>query len=123
MFLGNSCAHSIQLNNRPDFKLQAQSAHSWNIKSSWDFLRRSLRKYQNEHWPVIINIHNYEHKDTKSRLEKELKEWFSLNENKNKIRRPLVLMAHVHGKHHRFTKCIGGIKVPFMYVGSVPNNR
>ncbi|CAD5218168.1 unnamed protein product [Bursaphelenchus okinawaensis] len=118
-----SCVHSIQLHNRPDYATSAGSLDLWKVRASLQWLRHDLDRIQNKTWPVLINLHNHELTDTKDRLKVELEAWLNNKDNEDIIRRAFVLFAHVHDNHSLSVRCIGGVTVPFLYVGSVPKNR
>uniref|UniRef100_A0A915E1X9 LRRCT domain-containing protein n=1 Tax=Ditylenchus dipsaci TaxID=166011 RepID=A0A915E1X9_9BILA len=116
------CIHLIQLHNRPDYAASISSMSEWKIRGSFNWLLQDLQSIGNHSWPVLINLHNHNHKVAK-RLKATLEQWMSSTENQHIIRRVIVLFAHLHEQHTIIKKCLGGVTVPYIYVGSVPNNR
>ncbi|KAI1732230.1 calcineurin-like phosphoesterase domain-containing protein [Ditylenchus destructor] len=118
-----NCVHLIQLHNRPDYATSiTASSTQWNIRGSFSWMANDLQSVRNKTWPVLINLHNFNQKVAK-RLIPTLEQWMNSTENQSIIRRVMVLFAHIHENHSVRVKCVGGVTVPFIYVGSVPNNR
>ncbi|KAE9549221.1 hypothetical protein FO519_007561 [Halicephalobus sp. NKZ332] len=118
-----TCARVIQLNNRPDYTASVQSVNQWEIHSSLYWLRQELEATNgNRSWPVLINLHHLE-RATEKRIITILKLWMADEKNNNSLRKVAVFSAHMHSMHSHKVKCINGVTVPFMFVGSVPNNR
>lgn len=65
----NTCVHSIQLHNRPEYAANINSINSWKIRSSLQWLRRDLDKMRNRTWPVLINLHDYEATNLRLKVE------------------------------------------------------
>lgn len=120
------CVHQIQLHNRPDYAANISSASEWTITGSWDWLAEDLASLQGQRkdWPVMINLHHHNFAVAK-RLEPVLEQWMNATANATEGRNPrvMVLFAHIHENHLVSKECIGGVQVPHIYVGSVPNNR
>uniref|UniRef100_A0A7E4W4K2 Metallophos domain-containing protein n=1 Tax=Panagrellus redivivus TaxID=6233 RepID=A0A7E4W4K2_PANRE len=118
-----TCVRVIQLNNRPDYTTSIQSASQWEVQSSLQWLKQELEMTNtNRTWPVLINLHNLESKVEK-RLKAILRLWLNSAENSSATRKVAVFHAHLHEKHEHRVVCVGGVTVPFIFVGSVPNNR
>uniref|UniRef100_A0A914DVT7 Calcineurin-like phosphoesterase domain-containing protein n=1 Tax=Acrobeloides nanus TaxID=290746 RepID=A0A914DVT7_9BILA len=117
-----TCVHSIQLNNRPDYAASISSASQWHVHGSFQWLTRDLESISNRSWPVLINLHHLS-QNASLRLKSTLEHWMGREENKDILRKVMVLYAHFHENHVVQMKCVGGVTIPYIFVGSVPNNR
>uniref|UniRef100_A0A1I7WYN5 Metallophos domain-containing protein n=1 Tax=Heterorhabditis bacteriophora TaxID=37862 RepID=A0A1I7WYN5_HETBA len=90
--------------------------------SAMEFLKAELRLLRDVDIPILINMHQCEG----TRLEKMkqlIGDWFYETRNYGHKKRLAVFYAHLHSKHEIKTMCFHDISVPFVYIGSVPNNR
>ncbi|KAK6760385.1 hypothetical protein RB195_021741 [Necator americanus] len=120
---GLNCAQVIQLNNAIDYETTFSSfLVDWKVNSAMDFLKNELKLLKDVDIPILINMHQCEG----TRLEKLrelISEWIYETRNVGHRKKIAAFYAHLHSMHEVKTMCIHGIAVPFVYVGSVPNNR
>lgn len=118
-----NCAQVIQLNNAIDYETTFSSfLVDWKINSAMNFLRSELKQLADVDIPVLVNMHQCE--GTRMEKAKELlADWIYETRNVGHKKRIAVFFAHLHGMHEVKTVCVHGVTIPFVYVGSVPNNR
>lgn len=136
------CAFVIQLNNAIDYNVTVSSLFvNWNLVPPIEYLSKELiilsvqgleilftqfQTFQNTSLPILVNLHQCS--GTRSvKVKRMLNSWM-LNmkatfKSNQKVPRLGVFYAHVHGRHEVVLECMGGYKIPFVYIGSVPNNR
>ncbi|KHJ99806.1 hypothetical protein OESDEN_00207 [Oesophagostomum dentatum] len=118
-----SFAYSTRLNNAVDYETTFSSfLVDWKVNSAMDFLKTELKLLRDVDIPVLINMHQCEG----TRLEKLrelIAEWIYESRNMGHRKRVAAFYAHLHSMHEVKTVCMHGVPVPFVYVGSVPNNR
>ncbi|KAE9417572.1 hypothetical protein Angca_001646, partial [Angiostrongylus cantonensis] len=120
---GKNCAQVIQLNNAVDYETRFSSLFvDWKVNSAMDFLKRELKLLKDMDIPILINMHQCEG----TRLEKmreTIADWIYETRALGHRKRVAVFFAHLHSMHEVKAMCLHGVTVPFVYVGSVPNNR
>eukprot|EP00081_Caenorhabditis_elegans_P002948 NP_001033532.1 Uncharacterized protein CELE_C41G11.1 [Caenorhabditis elegans] len=124
---GKMCAFVIQLNNAIDYNVTVSSLFvNWNLVPPIEYLSKELIILSNTSLPILVNLHQCS--GTRSvKVKRMLNSWM-LNmkatfKSNQKVPRLGVFYAHVHGRHEVVLECMGGYKIPFVYIGSVPNNR
>ncbi|KAH7701122.1 Protein C41G11.1 a, partial [Aphelenchoides avenae] len=85
-------------------------------------LRRPGGCEESHFGPILISLHNH-NGNVARRLKITLEQWMSNKENKQVLRCVMVLYAHWHENHSVVVLCVGGVSVPYIFVGSVPNSR
>uniref|UniRef100_A0A8R1DV50 Metallophos domain-containing protein n=2 Tax=Caenorhabditis japonica TaxID=281687 RepID=A0A8R1DV50_CAEJA len=124
---GKTCAFVIQLNNAIDYSVSFSSVFvQWNLTSPMKYVHNELNLLKGTSLPILLNMHKCENIHI-HKVKMMLTRWLAgikteLESNK-KMPRVGVFYAHMHQRHEVHLHCIQGIKVPFVYVGSVPNNR
>ncbi|KJH48407.1 hypothetical protein DICVIV_05522 [Dictyocaulus viviparus] len=120
---GRNCAQIIQLNNAIDYETKFSSLLiDWKVNSAMDFLKKELKLLKDVDIPILINMHQCEG----TRLEKMrelISDWIYESRASYGRKRIAVFFAHLHSMHEVKKMCLHGVTVPFVYVGSVPNNR
>uniref|UniRef100_A0A9J2P2C2 Calcineurin-like phosphoesterase domain-containing protein n=1 Tax=Ascaris lumbricoides TaxID=6252 RepID=A0A9J2P2C2_ASCLU len=117
---GRTCAKVIQLQHRPNYATRIDAPFTqWTITNSFRWLQRELENLRNSTMPIFINLH---HMDAVSRtkIKQLLKALLKSRESVNPLR-IFVLYAHIHHKHEMKYECAVQ-NIPFIYVGSIPNN-
>ncbi|PIC18489.1 hypothetical protein B9Z55_024362 [Caenorhabditis nigoni] len=105
---GKTCAHVVQLNNKLDYGLDFTfNSVRWNISSPRSYILNELNRLHVSEIDGIGDIRFTEHD-------------FS---DLEQVPRIAVFNAHWHESHNATIECIYGLKVPFIFVGSVPRNR
>lgn len=121
------CVFVIQLNNAIDYNVEFSSLFvKWNISSPMKYLHNELNLLGSTSLPILLNMHQCEsihiHK-----IKMMLRRWMSTVkktfESNHRVPRIGAFYAHMHQRHEVTLECIEGYKVPFVYIGSVPNNR
>ncbi|CAJ0946924.1 unnamed protein product, partial [Mesorhabditis belari] len=120
---GKNCANIIQLNNALDYERSFTSVMiEWKLLSTIEWLKKRLNLLADSNLPILINVHQNE--GVRGEKMKELlSDWIYSQRNLPKPPRVAVFFAHMHQLHQVKIQCLHGIPVPFVYVGSVPNNR
>ncbi|GMT06951.1 hypothetical protein PENTCL1PPCAC_29125, partial [Pristionchus entomophagus] len=121
---GTNCAQVIQMNNAIDYEVAftAFFIENWRIESGFAWLKRQLELWKDDDLPILINVHQNEDA-REEKLKQLLGDWLYENRGRNIKRKIGVFFAHMHARHEVKTVCLHGVAVPFVYVGSVPNNR
>lgn len=138
------CIHSLQLHNRPDYAAAIEHpTEQWHIRSSFNWLLVQLdriaaaekndslmnddddaklksEQQQQRRQIVLINLHNHNAK-VAERLRSSMELWHRVHPNAHLDF--MVLFAHIHENHSLSIRCLNNRTVPYIYVGSVPNNR
>lgn len=111
---GTQCTKILNLNNRPDYTTSFEAELSyWTVTSSTDFLRSELLDAKASGMSVFIAVHHLG--DNPGIIQDVIKQV-------GMTTRVIVVRAHDHPKHEMYTKC-GIVPIPFIYAGSVVNNR
>ncbi|CAI5455248.1 unnamed protein product [Caenorhabditis angaria] len=122
-----NCAYLIQMNNALDYKTEFSSLFvRWNLSSPYEYVEKELDILKGTNLPILLNMHkceNIQSHKLKAVLDKFMRTIKSESEARNEIPKVGVFFAHMHQRHEVHLHCIHGVKVPFVYVGSVPNNR
>ncbi|CAD6185603.1 unnamed protein product [Caenorhabditis auriculariae] len=117
------CAHLIQLNNALDYGVKFSALFvEWDLHSPLFYLKMKLKEAETDNNPVLINLHQCQWIDEEVMLE-VIGNWIYQNKLMNRTKHVIVLRAHVHSYHKVDFFCLHNIEVPFVYIGSVPNNR
>ncbi|EGT30157.1 hypothetical protein CAEBREN_08482 [Caenorhabditis brenneri] len=124
---GKNCVFVIQLNNAIDYNVEFSSLFvKWNLSSPMKYLRKELDLLGSTSLPILLNMHQCESMHI-HKIKMMLRRWmssvkksFELN---HRVPRIGAFYAHMHQRHEVTLECIEGYKVPFVYIGSVPNNR
>ncbi|GMT35765.1 hypothetical protein PFISCL1PPCAC_27062 [Pristionchus fissidentatus] len=121
---GKNCAQVVQMNNAIDYEVAftAFFIENWRIESGFAWLKRQLELWKDDTLPILINVHQNEDA-REEKLKQLLGDWIYENRGKAIKRKIGVFFAHMHARHEVKTVCLHGVSVPFVYVGSVPNNR
>ncbi|CAO4385523.1 unnamed protein product [Caenorhabditis nigoni] len=124
---GKLCAYIIQLNNAIDYNVQFSSLFvKWNISSPMKYLHNELNLLGSTSLPILLNMHQCESMHI-HKIRMMLKRWMSnvktIFESNQRVPKIGAFYAHMHQRHEVSLECIEGYKVPFVYIGSVPNNR
>ncbi|CAB3399358.1 unnamed protein product [Caenorhabditis bovis] len=118
---GKVCVFMIQLNNAIDYtvKIDAFIAR-YELTSPLEYLKKELDLIVDSGIPILINVHQCEGL-SRRKLRSFLESFIGNNQAKNpKI---AVLFGHMHRYHEIYYYCMHDQRVPFIYAGSVPNNR
>ncbi|KAF1747997.1 hypothetical protein GCK72_024464 [Caenorhabditis remanei] len=121
------CAFVIQLNNAIDYNVEFSSLFvKWNISSPMKYLHNELNLLGSTSLPILLNMHQCESMHI-HKIKMMLRRWMSTVkksfESNHRVPRIGAFYAHMHQRHEVTLECIEGYKVPFVYIGSVPNNR
>ncbi|CAO4385522.1 unnamed protein product [Caenorhabditis nigoni] len=122
---GKTCAHVVQLNNKLDYGLDFTfDSVRWNISSPRSYILNELNRLHNTTFPILVNIHQLNGWD-QPKMKKIIAKWVFEESviNPEQVPRIAVFNAHWHESHNATIECIHGLKVPFIFVGSVPRNR
>ncbi|CAI2357145.1 unnamed protein product [Caenorhabditis sp. 36 PRJEB53466] len=124
---GKRCAFVIQLNNAVDYSVSFTSLFvKWNLSSPMKYVHKELDLLGSTSLPILLNMHKCENMHI-HKVKMMLTRWLAgvkaTSESNQKVPRVGVFYAHMHQRHEVHIHCIEGYKVPFVYVGSVPNNR
>uniref|UniRef100_A0A0N5AF62 Metallophos domain-containing protein n=1 Tax=Syphacia muris TaxID=451379 RepID=A0A0N5AF62_9BILA len=116
---GITCVHIIQLHNRLGYTTEFSGWDGdWTIRSNIQWFDDVIKSYRHSQQPIFINLHQLDNTSLTTIVQVISKHFKGLST------RPqiFVLFAHLHSKHEIRLNCVG-YKIPFIYVGSVPNNK